>query len=116
MVATRSPVSVAEVLDVFLEPRVGGRIFERTPDGAEHEWGEVTAWERPRRLAYLWHLRRDRADATGVSITFEARDDTTTRVVIEHTGWERLGADAQRWRDANQGGWGTLLPHYLEAI
>src|SRR3954464_14547623 len=55
---------------VVLEPGVGGRIFERTTDGREIEWGQVTAWEAPRRLAYLWHIRRDRADATDVEITF----------------------------------------------
>ena len=55
---------------VVLEPWLGGRIFERTPDGAEIDWGEITAWEPPGRLAYLWHIRRDRADATDVEITF----------------------------------------------
>ena len=35
--------------------------------GAEVEWGEVTAFEPPHRLAYLWHIRRDRADATAMA-------------------------------------------------
>src|SRR4030081_3305000 len=37
---------------IVLEPRVGGRIFERTPGGRELEWGEITEWDRPRRLRY----------------------------------------------------------------
>ena len=109
-------VSGEEGLEVVLEPRVGGRIFERTPSGAEHEWGEVTVWEPPRRLAYLWHLRRDRADATDVEITFVDLGGGATRVDIEHRGWERLGADGPEWRERNQGGWSTLVPHYTMAV
>ena len=37
-------VSADPGLAVTFEPRVGGRIFERTPDGAEHDWGEVLGW------------------------------------------------------------------------
>ena len=100
---------------VVLEPGVGGRIYERTPEGVELDWGEITGWEPPVRLAYLWHIRRDRADATDVEITFVALDDGTTRVDIVHTGWERLGAGGQAWRDANAGGWAGLLPHFTAA-
>jgi uncharacterized protein YndB with AHSA1/START domain len=96
---------------VILEPGVGGRVYERTPSGEVHDWGEITAWEPPHRLAYLWHLRRDRADATEVEITFTPHDGATT-VEIEHRGWDRLGARGSDWRTANLGGWTTLLPHY----
>jgi hypothetical protein len=99
---------------VVLEPRLGGRIFERTSSGAEIAWGEVTVWEPPRRLGYVWHMRRDRADATDVEITFLDGGDGTTRVEIEHTGWERLGADAEPWRQRNERAWTTLIPHYKE--
>jgi len=109
-------VTGESALHVVLEGRPGGRIFERTPDGAEHDWGEVTVWEPPRRLAYLWHLRRDRADATDVEIRFVELGEGRTRVEIEHDGWERLGAQGQTLRDGNYGGWGTLLPHYRAAI
>jgi uncharacterized protein YndB with AHSA1/START domain len=108
-------VSGEDDLIVVLEPQVGGRIYERTPAGVEHEWGEVTAWEPPDRFAYLWHLRRDRADATAVEIRFVGVGPGGTRVEIEHTGWERLGADAQEWRERNHGGWSTLLPHFVAA-
>jgi uncharacterized protein YndB with AHSA1/START domain len=107
-------VSGEKDVEVVLEGRLGGRIFERSPAGGTHEWGEVTAWEPPRRLGYLWYLRRDRADATEVEITFVDRGGAT-RVEIEHRGWERLGARGPDWREANRSGWSSLLPHFTAA-
>jgi Activator of Hsp90 ATPase homolog 1-like protein len=100
---------------VVLEPTVGGRIYERTEDGAEHEWGEVTVWDPPGRLGYLWHLRADRSDATAVSIRFLPTEQGT-RVEIEHAGWERLGARGHTWRERNHQGWSTLLPYFRAAV
>jgi Activator of Hsp90 ATPase homolog 1-like protein len=102
-------------LSVVLESGVGGRIYERTPEGIEHDWGVVTAWDPPTELAYLWHIGRDPVDATEVVIHFVARE-TETRVEIEHRGWERLGDMADAWRDRNRIGWETLLPHFAAAI
>lgn len=101
-------------LMVVIEGRPGGRIFERTPKGVEVDWGQVTVWEPPRRLCYQWHLRQDRADATEVEITF-ADQGGSTRVEIEHRGWERLRERGTAARDANRAGWGGLLPHFIEA-
>ncbi len=91
-----------------------GESSNEPPSGTEHDWGEVTAWEPPHRFVYLWHLRRDRADATEVEIRF-VPDGEATRVEIEHRGWERLGAEGREWRDRNMGGWSTLLPHFIRA-
>ena len=77
--------------------------------------GEIAAWEPPSRLAYLWHIRDDRADATEVEINFVDQGDATTRVEIEHRGWERLGSRGPGWRDVNLGGWNGVLPHYRAA-
>lgn len=34
---------------------MGGRIYERTADGVEHEWGEVTVWQpRPDGTVEAW--------------------------------------------------------------
>ncbi len=107
--ATGDPEAV-----VVLEPRVGGRIYERAPSGQEHDWGEITAWDPPARLGYLWHLRRNREDATDVVIRF-LPEGTGTRLEIEHTGWERLGDDGHEWRSRNFGGWTSLLPHFTAA-
>lgn len=100
---------------VHLEARLGGRIFERTTDGREIDWGEVTRFEPPNRLGYLWHIRRTREAATDVLVQFEDDENGGSRIRIEHTGWERLGEEGAAWRDANQGGWAGLLPH-LKAV
>jgi activator of Hsp90 ATPase-like protein len=102
-------------LEIVLEPRVGGRIFERTTAGREEDWGEVVLWEPPLRLGYLWHLRADRTDATEVEVAFTGQDDGSTRVDIEHRGWDRLGERAPAWRERNQRGWSGIIPTYVAA-
>jgi len=102
-------------LQVVFEGRPGGRIFERTPAGVEVDWGEITVWEPPHRLEYLWHIATDRSDATEVEIRFLDQGDATTRVEIEHRGWERLGARGPGWRDENMGGWNGVVPVYVAA-
>jgi uncharacterized protein YndB with AHSA1/START domain len=100
---------------VVLEPRGGGRIFERTTDGAEVDWGVITEWSPPRRLGYTWHIGRDAAQATDVSLTFVDLGDGTSRLDIVQTGWERLGAEGPTYREANTAGWGGLVPSFRAA-
>jgi hypothetical protein len=101
---------------VVLEPGLGGRIFEQATDGTEHEWGQVTVWQPPQRLGYLWYLGREPSAATEVEIRFQDSGAAATTIEIEHRGWERLGSTAGTWRDRNQAGWQSLLPHFRTAI
>jgi uncharacterized protein YndB with AHSA1/START domain len=108
-------VSGASDLEVVFEAHVGGRVYERTPAGDEHDWGSVTRWEPPTALGYTWHLRADRADATDVEIRFLPAAGGGTRVEIEHRGWERLGARSGERREGNRHGWEAVLPHFIDS-
>ena len=54
-------------------------------DTGDAEWGEVTAWEPPRRLCYLFHIMTERANATDVEILFSELASNATKVEIIHT-------------------------------
>jgi hypothetical protein len=63
-------------------------------------------------LGYSWHLGREAEHATDVEIRFVPGEGASTRVEIEHRGWEALGETGGLWRERNQIGWDSLIPHY----
>ena len=107
-----------------VEPRAGGRWYERAADGTECEWGRVIAWEPPERVVFGWHLGPewkydpDESLATEVEVRFVVEGPTTTRVELEHRGFERLGerADELRIPVAGEGGWSGLLELFSKAV
>ncbi|WP_310467394.1 SRPBCC family protein [Sphingomonas sp.] len=99
-------------IDVVIEPRGGGRWYEKGADGSEHMWGRVLAWEPPSRLVLAWQLNRefdyDPDFATTVEVNFEARGEVTI-VHFEHRDLERMGEGAAQEFESMDGGWGMLL-------
>ena len=102
---------------ITFESGAGGRIVERGPDGAEHDWGRVLDWEPPTRLRYRWHLFFDPSEATEVELTFTPVP-AGTAVRLEQRGWDRLcdvdpPAPARRERTGQV--WGRLTAAYAHA-
>ncbi len=101
---------------IVVEPRVGGRWFERDADGAECDWGEVLAWEPPGRLLLGWRLNTrfefDPDLITEVELSFEPTPQGGTRVRLEHRDLERFGADAEKLAGQLGGGWGSRIADF----
>ena len=96
-----------------LEPREGGRFYETEPDGTEHEWGIVTAWEPPHRLAISWHVNPEMPADTTWEVVFEPEGEGT-RVTLEHRDWDRLAAHGIEKRADYAAGWRVVLGAYAE--
>jgi uncharacterized protein YndB with AHSA1/START domain len=88
----------------------GGKLVERSADGDVEVWGEVLAWEPPRRFAVTWHPGRSGGPQSVVSVEFRA-DEDGTRVELTHSGWEAFGDRAAQARAAYEGpdAWGLVL-------
>jgi uncharacterized protein YndB with AHSA1/START domain len=104
-----------DVVDVILEPMVGGRLYELAADGRTSDWGRVTAWEPIDRVAMTWHPGYGEDLESLVEVTFRDTADGGTRVDLLHTGWEAHGADAQMMASGYQAGWPVVLERFVEA-
>lgn len=109
-------VGAKPLVEVVLEPRVGGRWVERDADGHETQWGQVLVWAPPGRLVLAWQLNREmRFDPdliTEVELTFAAADGGGTDVRLEHRNLERFGQDGAKWIASIGGGWSQKLGEF----
>jgi uncharacterized protein YndB with AHSA1/START domain len=93
---------------IVFECHVGGRIFEELTDGRRYQWGKITAWEPPSRVAFSWHPSKDESVAQDVEVRF-VPEGSGTQVVLVSSGWEKLGEKAARERKGYSIGWGGVL-------
>jgi len=75
-----------------IEPWPDGKIVERTASGEEREWGTVTAWEPPHRVAFTWHPNADADGAGAVEVEFTVEADGTC-VTVTHSDWHLARVD-----------------------
>ena len=87
-------IGAADLDTLVIEPREGGRWFERGVDGSECEVGKVLVWDPPARLVLVWQLtpefKYDPNLITEVEVQFIADGANATRVELEHRNLERM--------------------------
>ena len=98
---------------IMIEPKAGGRWFERDAAGTETRWGKVLAWEPPSRLLLGWQINcdwgYDPGILTEVELTFAPAAGGGTVVTLEHRNLERFGTEAVHHAEKLRGGWPTKL-------
>jgi uncharacterized protein YndB with AHSA1/START domain len=80
-------INKSPIKDIVIEPRPGGRWFERGEDGSECDWGRVLSWEPPGRLLLACQLTPqwtfDPALITELELRF-LPDGEGTLIELEH--------------------------------
>jgi len=113
-------IGKARAVDAVIEPRVGGRWYERGDDGSTCDWGRVLTWEPHSRLVLTWDIdanwQPDPTLNTEVEVRFIA-DGKDTRVALEHRRLDRFGErrDEMRRIFDTEGDWGRLLEMFARA-
>jgi uncharacterized protein YndB with AHSA1/START domain len=113
-----------EIEETVLEPREGGRIYDRGVDGSECHWARVLAYEPPNRLVFSWdispqwRIETDPARTSEVEVRFIAETPERTRVELEHRHLDRHGEGWESERDGvgSEGGWPLYLHRYAEVL
>ena len=113
-------IGKVNAVDAILEPRAGGRWYERGEDGSVCQWGSVLVWEPPSRLVLSWDITADwQYDPelkTEIEIRFTAEGTSRTRVELEHRCLDRYGARREEMRRVfdTEGDWGRLLQGFAQ--
>jgi uncharacterized protein YndB with AHSA1/START domain len=114
-------IGASELDAPVIEPKAGGRWYERGVDGVECDIGKVLVWEPPARLVLIWQLtadwKYDRDLVTEVEVRFIPDGAGATRVELEHRNLERYGDRAEFLRSQidSEGGWTGLLELFAAA-
>jgi len=113
-----------DIAESVIEPRVGGRIYDRGVDGSECQWGGVLEYDPPTRIVFswdigpTWQIETNPELTSEVEVRFVADGVDRTRVELEHRHLDRHG---DGWEGVRAGvgaaeGWPQYLERFAAAV
>jgi uncharacterized protein YndB with AHSA1/START domain len=113
-----------DVAETVIEPRAGGRIYDRGVDGSECQWARVLAFEPPDRIVFSWdisprwQIETDPEKTSEVEVRFVPETSERTRVLLEHRHIDR---HLEGWESVRHGvgeaqGWPLYLQRFSELL
>jgi len=105
---------------IAMEPRAGGRFYERSADGTEVTRGTIVEWAPPHRLAVTWRIGPgwrpvfDDEHASVIVVEFIPAGPDATEVTATYTHLDRHGELAGMLRAAIETG--DTLDRYADVV
>jgi uncharacterized protein YndB with AHSA1/START domain len=105
---------------IAMEPRAGGRFYERSADGTEVTRGTIVEWAPPHRLAVTWRIGPgwrpvfDDEHASVIVVEFIPAGPDATEVTAIYTHLDRHGELAGMLRAAIETG--DTLDRYADVV
>lgn len=116
-------VFVTDRQSITIEPRAGGRYFERGGDGREVAWGTVVEWDPPHHIVLTWRVGPgwqpifDDERASFIEVNFRPVAESVTEVSLTHRDLHRHGEIAGFIHAALEGpSPGETLQRYAEVV
>lgn len=105
------------LVEIGIDPVVGGFCSERGPFGFRCDWGRVTHVDSDRHLVFLWQIGMNRepvpdpARASSVEVSFHPLTGRRCEVRLCHSGFERHGVGGRDYAAAlaEPEGWPYIL-------
>ncbi|MDF2939626.1 MAG: ATPase [Gammaproteobacteria bacterium] len=109
---------------IGIEPKAGGRCFERGPHGFECQFGRVLTYNPPEEISFTWQINDkgqpdpNPKNASIIKVKFIAIEPTHTKLILNHHSIENHGENAKKYCEElnSDYGWSFILKNFIETV